>query len=110
MSSFRRCTVLFFGKTVGEIVENEDGYTFAYSGEYLADADARAISVTLPLREEPFCTKTLHPFFDGLIPEGWTLDIITKNWKIDPRDRMGLLSACCRDCVGAVSIISGEAE
>ena len=46
----------------------------------------------------------LHPFFDGLIPEGWLLDIAQKNWKIDSRDRMALLPACCRDCIGAVSI------
>jgi len=46
----------------------------------------------------------LFSFFDGLIPEGWLLDIAEKNWKLDPRDRMGLLLACCRDCIGAVSI------
>ena len=45
------------------------------------------------------------PFFDGLIPEGWLLDIAQKNWKLDPRDRMGLLLTCCKDCIGAVSIV-----
>jgi len=49
--------------------------------------------------------KTLFSFFDGLIPEGWLLDVAQFIWKLDPRDRMGLLLACCRDCVGAVSII-----
>ena len=58
----------------------------------------------MPLREESFQSNTLHPFFDGLIPEGWLLDIAQKNWKIDARDRMALLLACCRDCIGAVSI------
>ena len=46
----------------------------------------------------------LFPFFDGLIPEGWLLNIAEKNWKLKPRDRMGLLMACCLDCIGAVSI------
>jgi serine/threonine-protein kinase HipA len=46
----------------------------------------------------------LFPFFDGLIPEGWLLDIAQKNWKLNPRDRMGLLMACCKDCIGAVSV------
>lgn len=32
----------------------------------------------MPLREEPFPNNTLHPFFDGLIPEGWQLDIAQK--------------------------------
>jgi serine/threonine-protein kinase HipA len=46
----------------------------------------------------------MFPFFDGLIPEGWLLNIAEKNWKLRPRDRMGLLLACCKDCIGAVSV------
>jgi serine/threonine-protein kinase HipA len=46
----------------------------------------------------------MFPFFDGLIPEGWLLEIAEKNWKLDARDRMGLLLVCCRDCIGDVSI------
>ena len=38
------------------------------------------------------------------IPEGWLLDIAEETWKLDPRDRFGLLLACCRDCIGAVSV------
>jgi len=110
MSSARSCAVMFFGRYAGRLIESEDGHAFCYDGEYLADADAMPISVTFPLQQEPFLSKQLHPFFDGLIPEGWTLDIVVKNWKLDPRDRMGLLMACCRDCIGAVSIVAEEAE
>jgi len=39
-----------------------------------------------------------------LIPEGWLLAVAERNWKLDPRDRMGLLLNCCRDCIGAVSV------
>jgi serine/threonine-protein kinase HipA len=46
----------------------------------------------------------MFSFFDGLIPEGWLLRIAEKNWKLNERDRMGLLLACCKDCIGAVSI------
>ena len=53
---------------------------------------------------EPYWDKVLFPFFDGLIPEGWLLDIAEKNWKIDVRDRMSLLLACCKDCIGAVGV------
>ncbi|NBV98183.1 MAG: hypothetical protein EBR67_01570 [Proteobacteria bacterium] len=49
-------------------------------------------------------SSVLFPFFDGLIPEGWLLNIAERNWKLNPRDRMGLLMACCLDCIGAVSI------
>jgi serine/threonine-protein kinase HipA len=49
--------------------------------------------------------RVMLPFFDGLIPEGWLLEVAETNWKLNIRDRMGLLLACCRDCSGAVSIL-----
>jgi serine/threonine-protein kinase HipA len=60
--------------------------------------------MTLPLQQKAFHNSILFPFFDGLIPEGWLLDIAESNWKLNPRDRMGLLLACCKDCIGAVSV------
>lgn len=70
----------------------------------MALPDAAPLSFTLPLRQEPFPSRFLHPFFDGLIPESWLLDIAEETWKLNPRDRMGLLLACCRDCIGAASV------
>ena len=52
----------------------------------------------------------MFPVFDGLIPEGWLLDIASKSWKIDPRDRMSLLMACCKDCIGDISVTPVENE
>ena len=56
------------------------------------------------MQENKYTGKVLFSFFDGLIPEGWLLDIAEKNWKLNGRDRMGLLMACCKDCIGAVSV------
>lgn len=88
----------------GTLTEDENGYTFVYDPSYLANEFAEAISLTLPLGDIPYVSTMLHPFFDGLIPEGWLLDIAEKNWKISGRDRMSLLLACCKDCIGAVSV------
>ena len=99
----RKAAVYLYGCLAGLLVEDEQGYTFQYSQEYLLDSPV-PLSMTLPLRREPFTDRMLFPFFDGLIPEGWLLDIASKNWKLDPRDRMGLLLACCRDCIGAASV------
>jgi serine/threonine-protein kinase HipA len=46
----------------------------------------------------------LFPFFEGLIPEGWLLEIATETWRINKNDRMGLQLVCCRNCIGAVSV------
>ena len=94
------------GRLAGILVEHDHGYTFRYDAAYLDTAGARAISLSLPLQREPYEDKRLFPFFDGLIPEGWLLDIAEQTWKLDPRDRMGLLLACCRDCIGAVSVVA----
>ena len=92
------------GRRAGTLIEDENGYTFVYDADYLVLPSAEAVSLTLPLRGEPYRDKVLFPFFDGLIPEGWLLDIAEKNWKIDARDRMSLLLACCKDCIGAVGV------
>ena len=89
----------------GLLTEDENGYTFQYDTAYMKSSDAESISLTPPISEKPYTSLILFPFFDGLIPEGWLLDIAEKSWKINRRDRMSLLLACCKDCIGAVSVI-----
>lgn len=92
----------------GLVSETDDGYFFVYNKEYLNTDNAMPVSLTLPLTEKPYKSKTLFAFFDGLIPEGWLLDIAEKNWKINYKDRMGLLLTCCKDSIGAVSVVNNE--
>ncbi len=88
----------------GILTEDEQGYSFQYTQEYLTQPNARPISLTLPLAESPHTSPVRFPFFDGLIPAGWLLELSQRNWKIDGRDRMALLLRCCRDCTGNVQI------
>ena len=94
----------------GIVWQDDDGYGFKYDIDYLNNPFATSVSLTLPLRSEPFLSKTMIPFFDGLIPEGWLLDITVKNWKLNPSDRMELLLTVCHDCIGAVSIKGNNKE
>ena len=100
----KRANIFINHNLAGTLTEDENGYTFTYDFAYLTNERAEAISLTLPLTDKPYINSVLHPFFDGLIPEGWLLDIAENNWKIDNRDRMSLLLACCKECIGAVSI------
>ena len=100
----RKAEIKIYDKTAGWLTEDENGYHFKYDTSYLNSPSLDPISLTLSLQEKPFTSKILFPFFDGLIPEGWLLDIAQNNWKLNPRDRMGLLMACCKDCIGAVSV------
>ena len=88
----------------GILSETDEGYSFSYDSDYLNTPDASSVSLTLPLSDKTYTSKTLFSFFDGLIPEGWLLSVVTRNWKLDVRDRFGLLLVACKDCIGNVSI------
>lgn len=104
MAAFRSGYVYVEDRYVGLLSETEDGYRFAYDEKYLNCENAQAVSLTLPLRAEPYESNTLFSFFDGLIPEGWLLNVVTHNWKLDRKDRFGLLLVACRDTIGNVTI------
>jgi serine/threonine-protein kinase HipA len=100
----RKAEIKMHDKTVGWLTQDENGYHYVYVAAYLQSENPEPISKTLPMQDAEFHHNVLFPFFDGLIPEGWLLEIAEKNWKLDQRDRMGLLLACCKDCIGAVSV------
>jgi len=101
----RKAKVYMHDQLAGELKETDEGYLFIYEKDYIESNQAKAVSLTLPLSGKSYESTTMFPFFDGLIPEGWLLEIAEKNWKLNERDRMGLLLACCKDCIGAVSIV-----
>jgi serine/threonine-protein kinase HipA len=89
----------------GTIIETDEGdYVFQYNDQYVNEHPNDFITFTMPVTGKIYRDKRLFPFFEGLIPEGWLLDIASENWKINPNDRMGLLLACCQNCIGAVSV------
>lgn len=100
----QKAEIRYLDRTAGWLIQDEEGYHFLYDPTYLDSKDARPVSLTLPLRAAAYSSRTMFPFFDGLIPEGWLLAVAERNWKLDPRDRMGLLLNCGRDCIGAVSV------
>ena len=97
-----RAEVFFKDLLAGFLTDFDDHYEFQYTIDYLNKGFP--ISVTLPLQKEAFISKQLFPFFDGLIVEGWLLNVAKDNWKINPNDRMGLLLLLGEDTIGAVSI------
>ncbi len=96
---------VYYGEILaGYISETDEGYSYQYDASYLQRADARPVSLTLPLQEAPYPSTVLFSFFDGLIPEGWLLNLVTDTWKIKSNDRFELLLAACRDTIGAVTV------
>ena len=104
MEAYRIAYVYVRDTFAGILKETDAGYSFIYDTEYLTIENATAVSLTLPMKKEEYTSKVLFPFFDGLIPEGWLLNIVSENWKIEPRDRFGLLLVACKDPIGNVRI------
>lgn len=91
--------VYFQDQLSGTISKKEDG-----SFEFNYEEKAPSVSLTLPNTQKNYQSEDLFAFFDGLIPEGWLLNLAQKNWKIPKNDRMTLLLTTCQDCIGAVHI------
>lgn len=103
MSKLRNALVFYREELAGHIRETKEGYVFEYNREFLKKGIP--ISISLPPREEPYRSKELFPFFKGLLPEGWYLDIVSATQKVDSRDSFGiLLSTTSVDTIGAVTV------
>jgi len=100
----RKGRVYFNNVICGIIVEDDEGYTFTYDEAYL-NGDNQPVSLLLPLRRESYKSTVLFPFFDGLIPEGYLLDLAVKRWGYSYKDRFGLLLKTSNDSIGAVSVL-----
>lgn len=99
----RKANVFVNDIIAGLLEETDEGYAFSYDKKYLENSKV-PISLTMPLKEKAYFSKTFFPFFDGLIPEGWLLDVVVRNWKINPSDRFGILIVACKDPIGNISI------
>ena len=104
MEAYRTAYVYVRETFAGILKETDAGYSFIYDTEYLDGENPLAVSLTLPLQKNEYRSKTLFSFFDGLIPEGWLLNVVSHNWKIDQKDRFGLLLVACKDPIGNVQI------
>lgn len=99
-----RAIVYCGDKEAGELVKKPGGYEFTYKPDYLRDPDAAPISLGLPLNPDKYASPRLFPFFDGLLPEGWLLELTCTSAKIDKNDKFRLLLHTGKDPLGAISI------
>ncbi len=105
MKRMRQGIVKYNNIKAGLLTEDDNGeYLFVYDEHYVKNHPHQFISFQMPVSTNPYRSFRLFPFFDGLIPEGWLLNIAAESWRINKNDRMGLLLACCQNAIGAVSI------
>lgn len=107
MNRLREGRVFYDGEPAGTITETDEGYIFEYDGEFLKKE--LPLSASLPPRKEAYKSRELFPFFRGLLPEGWYLEIVSAKEKIDKADLFGLLlCTAAKDTIGAVTVKRAE--
>ena len=101
----RKAEIFYHDIKAGILTETDEGhFIFQYDEQYVLEYPHQFLTFTMPVIKYPYYDKHLFSFFEGLIPEGWLLDVAKTHYKINPNDRMGLLLACCQNCIGAVSV------
>lgn len=101
----RQAVIQYNNIPAGILSELDNGdYEFVYDSGFIQQYPDQFITFQMPVTAQAYRSKRLFPFFDGLIPEGWLLTIAAESWKINQKDRMGLLLACCGNTIGAVSV------
>jgi serine/threonine-protein kinase HipA len=101
----QRARVLQGGVPAGILEELPSGYRFTYDPDYLADAAAPPVSLTLPKRAAPHESPHLFAFFSGLLAEGFLKSLQCRILKIDEQDDFGRLVATAGgDVIGSVTV------
>lgn len=101
----RLLDVYFRETKAGVLSQLEDGVlTFAYDGAYLGQAQSRAISFSMPLREEPFGDQLVRPFFSGLLPDEGARQRLAGALGLSTGNAFGLLEVIGGECAGALSL------
>ena len=94
---------------VGNIIGNDyQDACFKYSKEYLVFEKARPISISLPLKEEPFNSDATKNFFEGLLPEGFMRRSVAKWMRTDENDYLSILARLGSECLGAIKIVEKD--
>jgi HipA-like protein len=101
-----RAAVYFRDRLAGELKKLATGdYRYLYCPNYLAQPNAKPVSLTLPLQSKPFRSDHLFPFFYGLLAEGSAKDLQCHSLKIDSNDAFTrLLKTGHSDTIGAVTV------
>lgn len=102
----RSAKVFFANDRAGILAETEEGQ--GYSFQYAPGYSGPPISLTMPVRDDPYLFDEFPPFFDGLLPEGFQLEALLRQKKLDRTDRFGQLLVIGADTVGAVTVRAGS--
>lgn len=91
---------------VGLLTADDNGaMQFTYAPAWLQSAANFPLSLSLPLREDPFADPITRAFFSNLLQENDQLERVMAREGLDRGDIVGLLEHVGADCSGSVSVL-----
>lgn len=103
----KKLNVFFFKTLVGHIEQQHGKMSFFYDEDHVRKG-GMPISLSMPVRNEPYDDYDVRAVFGNLLPEGKLLKIISKRAQFDKRNVFALLWTYGRECAGALSITEDE--
>ena len=96
--------IWFDDLAVGQVDVAADGsLSLRYADRWLQTAGAFPLSVTMPLRSDPYPSDVISPWLANLLPEEEQLQTLTRSLGLDQADVLAVLSEIGGDTAGALS-------
>src|SRR4030066_1195368 len=86
-------------------LDHQRRFTFQYDADWTGNPSAIPLSISLPLRTEPFSDDAARPFFANLLPEADIRRAVARRLGISEQNDFALLEAIGGECAGAVSVL-----
>lgn len=107
----RALDVYLLDRKAGVLLQDDGGrLTFTYDRSYLTSIDARAISVSMTLREQAYEDAITRPYFSGLLPDERARARLASALHISEGNAFGLLEIIGGECAGALSLFPAGQE
>ncbi len=104
MSDGDRLDVYLHGRAAGVLERRSQArLQFTYAESWV-EADGPPLSLSLPVRSEPYGDAECAPFFEGLLPEGDFLKAIARTLHVSAANSFQLLTELGGECAGAISM------
>lgn len=96
--------IWFDDLAVGQVDVAADGsLSLRYAERWLQTTGAFPLSVTMPLRAEPYPSDVISPWLANLLPEEEQLQVLTRSLGLDQADVLAVLAEIGGDTAGALS-------
>ena len=96
--------IWFDDLAVGRVDVAADGsLSLRYADRWLQTTGAFPLSVTMPLRAEPYPSDIISPWLANLLPEEEQLQMLTRSLGLDQADVLAVLAEIGGDTAGALS-------